>query len=187
MRKNRRLDGTAEEYLRCFDKIMDNMIKGMTKARLTDSLSHNFIVQMIPHHMAAIEMSRNILQYTDCAPLREIASGIIDEQTKSIENMREALCECSKLKNSQWDICMYGECFGQITRTMFAEMRNACAVNNVSADFMYEMIPHHEGAIRMSENLLRFRICGELVPILDAIIVSQKKGIAEMESLLKCV
>lgn len=53
------------------------MIQGMTEAELTGSISDNFIVQMIPHHRAAIEMSGNILKYTTSIPLQEIALGII--------------------------------------------------------------------------------------------------------------
>lgn len=41
------------------------MIQGMTDDELDESISHNFIVQMIPHHKAAIEMSQNLLQYTN--------------------------------------------------------------------------------------------------------------------------
>ena len=67
----------AKDYLTRFDQILDNMMKGMRSAALTDSVSQNFIVQMIPHHEGAIEMSRNILRYTDCVPLREIADNII--------------------------------------------------------------------------------------------------------------
>ena len=47
------------------------------------------------------------------------------------------------------------------------------------------MIPHHRGAVRMSENALRFPLCPELVPLLDAIIVSQKEGIRKMQCLMK--
>lgn len=72
-------------------------------------------------------------------------------------------------------------------QTMFAQMQNACATNCINADFMREMIPHHEGAIRMSRNILRYPICPELAPILQAIIQSQWKGICEMERLLRCV
>ena len=63
----------------------------------------------------------------------------------------------------------------------------ACAGNRINADFMREMIPHHEGAVRMSENALCFPLCPELVPILSRIIVSQKKGVREMKRLLRCV
>ena len=49
----------TKNYLCRFYKILDEMIEGMTNAELTNSLSHNFIVQMIPHHRAAIEMSES--------------------------------------------------------------------------------------------------------------------------------
>ena len=40
----------TKQYLCCFYEILDNMIEEMTNAKLTNSISHNFIVQMIPHH-----------------------------------------------------------------------------------------------------------------------------------------
>lgn len=175
----------TKNYLCRFYEILDEMIAGMTEAELTDSLSHNFIVQMIPHHRAAIKMSRNILQYTTCVSLQKIALNIIEEQTKSIENMQEVLCRCSELQNSQQDICLYTVRFDQITQTMFRDMRNACATNNINQNFMREMIPHHRGAVQMSENALQYEICPELIPILQAIITSQKEGICKMEHLLK--
>lgn len=46
---------------------------------------------------------------------------------------------------------------------------------------------YHRGAIEMSQNALRYPICPELVPILDAIISSQQEGIRKMERLLCCM
>lgn len=187
MNESQRLSNVTKDYLCNFYEILNEMIVGMTNVELTDSLSHNFIVQIIPHHQAAIEMSKNILQYTTCLPLQNIASNIITEQTKSIEDMKTALRQCSQLCNSQTDICLYQNAFHQITQTMFSEMQNARVTNSINVNFMREMIPHHKGAIRMSENALRFEICPELVPILEAIITSQKKGVCEMERLLRCI
>ena len=78
----------TKNYLSRFYDILECMKEGMTNAQLNDSISHNFIVQMIPHHEAAIQMSQNLLQYTTFIPLQNIALGIISEQTQSIENMR---------------------------------------------------------------------------------------------------
>ena len=49
---------------------------------------------------------------------------------------------------------------------------------------MNEMIPHHEGAVRLSKNALEHCICPQLIPILEAIITSQEKGISEMKKQL---
>ena len=177
----------TKKYLCCFYEILEDMISEMTEAELTDSLSHNFIVQMIPHHRAAIEMSYNILQYTTSIPVQNIAQNIISDQTRSIENMQQILENCSGLCNSEQDLCLYDRHFRQITQTMFFQMQNACSDNNINADFMREMIPHHEGAVPMSKNVLNYSICRELVPILEAIITSQERGIQEMKRLLRCI
>ena len=68
---------------------------------------------------------------------------------------------------------------------MFYNMRHAYTTDRIECDFMREMIPHHMGAVEMGTNALRFPICTELQPVIESIIVSQKRGIAQMEALLK--
>lgn len=175
----------TSRYLDTFHSILNEMISKMTKAPLTDSISHNFIVQMLPHHRAAIEMSENLLRYTTSIPLQNIALQIISEQTKSISNMEAVLSSCSRLKNSRQDLFRYQTATNRILNTMFTEMSSAASTNQIDADFMREMIPHHQGAIRMSKNALSYPICPPLVPILNAIISSQEQGVAQMQELLR--
>lgn len=98
-----------------FYSILDEMIAKMTKAQPTDSLSHTFIVQMIPHHQAAIDMSCNILPYATFLPLQTIARNIITEQTQSIEKMQQILDRCGAFVNSEQDVCLYLNRFHTIT------------------------------------------------------------------------
>lgn len=179
------LSDVTKKYLKRFYCILDEMIEGMTSASLNHSLSHNFIVQMIPHHRAAIEMSENLLQYTTYIPLQNIAQDIIAEQTKSIQNMQSVLPVCGMLCNTVREINSYKYNYNEIIQRMFSQMGNAPSMNDMNADFMLEMIPHHLGAIEMSENALEYPICPELTPILEAIITSQKQGVREMERLLR--
>ena len=174
-------------YLVEYSRILNNMINEMTSTDLTDSISHNFIVQMIPHHKAAIEMSENILKYTDSTELSGIAKNIIAEQTESINNMENILNGCECLKNTECEVRTYQRNVSRITGVMFSAMGNSFSDNSVNCNFIREMIPHHEGA--MSENALRFSICPELKPILSAIITSQRQGIRNMKNIagrLKC-
>jgi len=159
----------------------------MTGVTLTNSISHNFIVQMVPHHKAAIQMSENILKYTKNNTLQNIASNIISEQTKSIENMLSIEKNCSCLNNTNQELEEYQNNINEILQMMFSKMRRANATNQINCNFMWEMIPHHEGAVMMSETALQFNICPELEPLLKAIISSQKKGIHEMQNLLCCL
>lgn len=175
----------AKDYLACFYEILDDMIAGMTGVKLTGSISHNFITQMIPHHRAAIQMSENILPHLSRGPLRTIAQGIVTEQTKSIADMEAVLPCCAALCSPARDLSLYQRRIGHILKTMFAEMGTAPETNCLDINFMREMIPHHEGAIRMSETALKYGVCPELAPILRAIITSQTRGVAQMRALLR--
>lgn len=173
------------DYLCRYRRILDTMIDEMNSAQLDCSISHNFIVQMIPHHLAAIEMSRALLDYSRFRPARCLAENIITGQTKSIEDMQNVLECCTRVTNCGEELREYQRCFRDITGIMFAQMKNARTTGSVAADFMREMIPHHRGAVRMSENALQFPICGGLKPILDAIITTQTREIHEMEHILR--
>lgn len=180
---NCNLSCNTKKYLEEYRCILDRMISGMTDAKLSNSISHNFIVQMIPHHEAAIKMSRNLLKYTTDISLQNIAGNIIKEQTKSIENMRMVLCDCSQNRNSRQCLYRYKRKNDEIFRTMFSQMNDAECTNNIDCNFIREMIPHHMGAVRLCENTLQYDICCELKPILNAIISSQKRGITQMKKL----
>lgn len=185
MRTECRLSNVTKNYLSQFHCILDGMIKGMTEAELTDSISHNFIVQMIPHHRAAIEMSENLLKYTTDIALQNIACNIISEQTKSIADMQAVEHECASCINPERDVCLYQRRVSQIMCMMFDRMGAAPSCNNINVDFMCEMIPHHRGAVELSRNALQYELCGGLCPILNSIIISQEKGIRQMQQLLK--
>lgn len=187
MNRQCRFDNAAKEYLYTFYGILDEMIWCMTGAEQGESISCNFIMQMIPHHQAAIEMSKNVLKYTENKTLCKIAEQIIEEQTKSISDMLNIKRCCCMEKNSKEDLFRYRENTEKIMQTMFREMKGACASGQVNCDFMWEMIPHHEGAVRMAENALCFPLCKELIPILQSIITSQKRGIEQMRNLLRCM
>lgn len=178
------LSEDSKTYLCCFYQILDEMIQGMTTAGLNQSISHNFIVQMVPHHRAAIQMSNNILRFTENSAVRRIAQRIIEGQTQGISQMEEALSICNQLTNPQMDLRLYQRRMDLIYREMYAKMGCTPESNALAAIFMREMIPHHQGAIRMAENALKYDICTELVPILRSIITQQRQGVAQMRGLL---
>ena len=179
------LSEDSKTYLCCFYQILDEMIQGMTTAGLTQSISHNFIAQMTPHHRAAIRMATNILRFTENSNLRRTAQHIIDQQTQGISRMEKALTAGAKLTNSQMDLRLYQRRMDLIYREMYAQMGSAPESNRLAAVFMREMIPHHQGAIRMAENALKYDVCTELVPILRSIVAQQRQGVAQMRTLLR--
>ena len=163
------------------------MIENMTDTQPTNSISGSFIDQMIPHHMAAIEMSENLLKYTTHIPLQNIAHNIITSQKQSIEDMLRVRPCCQELNNTQTEVCCYQHKNVEVQQIMFREMKCACRDNNINGNFIREMIPHHKGAVRMAENALDYCLCPELIPILEAIISEQKRGIRELQMLLSTI
>ncbi|MCI8506706.1 MAG: DUF305 domain-containing protein [Lachnospiraceae bacterium] len=185
MASNERFCFDTKEYLNTFYCILDQMVREMTTAKLTESLSNNFIVQMIPHHQAAIQMSETLLKYSDWCPLKTIAEQIIEEQTKGIADMEALLGSCSCLINCDKDICLYDRRTCQIMEIMFTDMEFSRQTDSIDANFMLEMIPHHLGAVSMSENALHYEVCDELVPILESIVTSQRRSVRQMQGLLR--
>lgn len=185
MKRDYVLNNETRKYLGEFYDILGNMIEGMTGASLSDSISGNFIAQMIPHHKAAVEMSKNVLEYSQDEEVIKIAKNIITTQTKGIEALTAAADRCGEVKNGGDELYLYARRFGIVTDIMFRDMGTAYTDNDISGDFMREMIPHHLGAVRMSENALRFELCQELIPVIEEIIITQNQGIREMERLLR--
>lgn len=179
------LSHNTQTYLQNYHLDLNHMISAMTTVQLYDSISHNFIVEMIPHHMMAIHMCKNLLQYTTCIELQNMAHDIINEQRESIWKMQKCLEQCSEKKNCELELGRYQQHFTQVSTTMFYQMEQACEGNSIDFNFCREMIPHHMGALEMCDNVLEFPICEKLQPIIDSIIVMQTKGIKELKSILK--
>lgn len=179
------LSDQSKHYLCCYYQILDEMIQGITTAKLTQSISHNFIVQMIPHHRAAVRMSRNILEASDDAAVRRLAQRIITRQTQGIEMMEGLLPDCGQLTNPQMDLRLYQRRMDLIFREMFTQMGASPEGNRLNAVFLQQMIPHHRGAVRMAHNALRYEIRTDLVPVLRGIMDTQNREIRQMQSLLR--
>ena len=178
------LSADAKTYLCCYYQILDEMIQGMTTTGLTHSISHNFVAQTIPHHRAAIQMSNNILRFSNNGSVRRTAQRVIDEQTQNISRMEEALPACNQLTNAQLDLRLYQRRMDLIHREMYTAMGSTPEGNALSAVFMRQMIPLCQGAVRMAEQALKYDVSTELVPILRDIVTQQRREMAQMHSLL---
>lgn len=178
------LSNNTTVYIENFQNTLKEMMEQMRSAVVADSISAGFINQMIPHHRAAIVMSENLLRYTTNIPLQTIALDMISAQKKSIDNLTGMYMKCQSCQNYPREVYYYKRSLDPIISSMFCEMQSACAANNIDANFIREMIPHHKGAVLMSEHALRFRLCPDLIPMLDLVIISQKEEIRQLQLLL---
>ncbi len=173
----------SRKYLYEFFQILNKMENKMLSAIITDNITINFIRAMVSHHQAAIYMCQNLLRFTHYESLEEIARNIISNQTKEISEMREVAITTSEYSNSRRDVNLYEKSFFCITKQMICRMRNALRSNDINLNFVDEMIPHHEGAIKMCENLLKYKVDPRLMEISNSIIKVQREGIKKIEEL----
>ena len=170
-------------YLERFDEILNQMGNKMLSRKPTNSITTTFIQCMIPHHQAAIYMCENLLNYTKYEPLKKIANNIIEMQTRGIEQMREIYNTTQGFNNFPKDIIEYYEKYLIITKHMIKQMNNAPRCENINLNFINEMIPHHEGAIDMCHNLLKYRIDPRLKNVAETIIREQSNGVEELKEI----
>ena len=179
------LSDPSKRYLCCYYQILDEMIQGITTAKLTRSLSHNFIVQMIPHHQAAVRMCRNLLQYSDDGAVRRLAQRITDQQTQGLQAMEGLLPDCGQPANPQMDLRLCHRRTELILRELFSQMGSAPEGNRLDLVFLRQMIPHHLGAARMAQNTLRYQVATGLAPVMRSTIDTHCKEVRQMRALLR--
>lgn len=170
----------TKEYLYRFDQILNNMGDQMLSANIINNITIDFIRCMIPHHEAAIYMCENLLKYTEYIPLIRIANGIIQMQTRGIKQMKEILKTTQGYNNTKEQVNNYMKKYLEITNTMLNRMKNSPRCANINLNFVGEMIPHHEGAIAMCENLLQYKIDPRLSNVAKTIIKEQSQGVKEL-------
>jgi len=76
---------TADGAMMTAMHTMDQSMNGM---HLTGNQDHDFIMMMIPHHEAAIAMSRTELAYGSDPKVKKIAQGIFDGQSQDVREMK---------------------------------------------------------------------------------------------------
>lgn len=173
----------ARKYLCRYDEILNQMAEKMLSPEITNSITINFIKDMIPHHQAAIDMSENLLTYSTYEPLRQMAKKIIKMQTQEIAEMEEIARNTYGFQNMTQEVKKYIEKNFEITNHMIEKMKNTPRSVYINLNFTYEMIPHHEGAIAMCENLLNYRIDPRLKVMADDMMKEQTQGIQEMKEI----
>lgn len=175
-------------YYDNYKSILQIMKRGMEAAPKTGDPSLDFLYEMIPHHEAAVSMSENILKYGHNEEVKQLAANIIRDQLAGIgklEALKEKLIKNPQINKQAEEA--YLKTYTNIYQTMITAMQDAKLTGNIDKDFLEEMIPHHVGAIKMSQNIMKYTQNTELKTILQNIITTQQKQLAEMKNLLKTI
>jgi len=147
------------------------------------SVDAMFIVGMVPHHEDAIEMAELALTRAEHPELKELARDIIDTQSAENDDMRE------------WYRDWYGEdvpengSFGMMggdmgmggMGSMGTDMSALESADPFDAEFIEQMIPHHQMGVMMARMVLARSAQPEIQELARSIITTQTAEIEQMQ------
>ena len=177
-----------ELYLKNYESILSVMKKEMEAAPKTGDPTLDFLYEMIPHHEAAVSMAENLLSYGEGLEVKKLAMTIMRDQIEGIQKMKTLL---DQLKNTpqvyKAKEASYLKVYDEACKQLLNRMSKVEPTGSVDKDFVEEMIPHHEGAVKMATNILNYTNNEELREIATHMISGQQRQLEEMKRLLKTV
>jgi uncharacterized protein (DUF305 family) len=141
-----------------------------------------FLDSMIPHHQGALVMAQEVLKKSKRPKLIKLAKGTIADQKKEIAQM--------KLWRKQWypkaaaePIMWHAEMKHEMVMTAEHKQSMMMSMSLGKADagfdlrFLNAMIPHHQGAVTMGQDLLLKSKRPQMKKLAQNIIKSQQAEI----------
>lgn len=139
-------------------------------ANASDSM---FVKAMIPHHESAIEMAKLAKTRSKRAEVLELSAAIIKTQQAEIDELREMVNEMPATNDSMMD--------DNQMSAMNSEVEDLAAAEDFDQAFIDAMIPHHQSAIEMAEQVLTSGESVEVQRLAQNVISAQQREIAQME------
>lgn len=141
-----------------------------------------FLEAMIPHHESAIEMAKIAKRRAEHPEVRQLAFRIANTQRdeiRQIEHMHQRLFGQKILPNSDAHeaLGLSAEQAGMAHMEPTAALAEAKPFDKA---FIDEMIPHHQGAIRMARAVLDETEDGGVRSLAEAIVRTQSNEIEQM-------
>ncbi|MGB3612407.1 MAG: DUF305 domain-containing protein [Elainellaceae cyanobacterium] len=145
-----------------------------------------FIDGMVLHHQGAIAMAEAVLQNSQRDEMQQLARAIIAAQQGEIDQMQQ--WRQTWYPNAGLEPVMYDPQMRH-TMTMTPEVQAAMGMDASLGEadaqfdqrFIDAMVPHHEGALVMAEQVLQNSDRPELQAAAQAILAAQKTEIDQMQ------
>lgn len=168
------------------------------KGMMTHTDQH-FIEMMIPHHQQAVEMADIALTRAQHPEIKNLAVAIKKDQNREIEKMRtwykawygkevpvmamtheEMMAShgnmCQQMKPNTMKMPMNGK-----MKCMNANLETLKNAPDFDKEFIRQMIPHHQMAVKMSQMIAKKTTKSEIRNLAESIIKTQTAEIKQME------
>ena len=158
-------------------------------------VDQHFIEMMIPHHQDEIAMANLASSRAKRSEVKKIAEAIKKEQTREIQAMRNWYKQWygkAVPVHSMTDMGMMGNhhnrgqragagMMGQGMMNMTTDLDALKQAPDFDKEFVRQMIPHHQMAVRMAQMASGRAARPEIRTLAQSIIKSQKAEIAQMQ------
>lgn len=153
----------------------------------SDNVDLNFIANMIPHHQGAVDSAKFVLKHAKNQKVKKIAQDIIKAQEKEIKDFNAMLESLKAQKNiySPKEVTLFNKDAKADMEAMHKAMSDVKLSNNIDKDFLAGMIPHHEGAVAASKQILQYSQNEQVKKIAQDIITAQEKEIKDFGVIIK--
>ena len=148
--------------------------QAITTETIAEQAERTYLEEMIPHHQAAIDSSKELLKRSTNGDVKRLAEGIIAGQEKEISDMKS------------WYKSWYGVEYSE-PKNPTAMMRDLSSLSGTELDkaFMEDMIEHHAHALEMGQAINPNIQHEEIRTLAVAIADTQAEEIISMRILLK--
>jgi uncharacterized protein (DUF305 family) len=132
--------------------MMDTMMVNMSKASEGKSAEQKFLLQMVPHHLGAVAMSRYEITHGRNFEMIQLAKSILAEQQSELTTMKVWLSK--PLSGVTAVNSTFSKAMERSMSVMMEHMPPATKLNDSDRAFAAVMLPHHRAAIDMAKALL---------------------------------
>lgn len=175
-------DSEVLAYLKEQNSIMSDMVANMS-VKESGSAELDFLISMIPHHEAAIDITKSYLKYSDKnSKLKNLAREIIEEQTEETVEMRALVKEIKSLgmvdKEKER---AYLDSYNKMMDSHKDMAHETETAKDIDSAYIEGMVIHHQMAVDMAKAILEITWHDEVVDIAEDIIEMQREEISQME------
>jgi len=141
-----------DEYLNRFDEILCAMADKMFLQKIENNIMNNYIYCITKHIEASVALLENILKYTNNKNIIELSKNVIEIKKKETHGfILEEIVDLNDTINE------YMIEYRKIITEMIFKMYHSSKSENIDVNFIDEIIPHFEGYILISKNLLKYK------------------------------